>query len=184
MLIRLTDLLKTRGITTVLVALTPGDAAAESTSVAISSLVDVWLLLRNLELAGERTRGLYVCKARGLAHSNQIREFMLTDEGVRLVDVMLDGAGGVLTGSARALHLRSLEEDASRRQTEAGRRRDLLADRQRVVESRINAMRVESEHELRSMEADLLASSELADRAGRISKDLAARRLLHGRDGR
>lgn len=108
MLIRSVDLFKSRGITSLFSALTLGGAAPESTSIGISSLVDVWLLLRNLESAGERTRGLYVCKARGTAHSNQIREFLLTDSGIKLVDVVLAPDGQILTGSARLLHQRRL----------------------------------------------------------------------------
>ena len=63
-------------------------------------MIDTWLLLRDIELNGERNRGMYVLKSRGMANSNQIREFILTDHGVELRDVYI-GAGGVLTGSAR-----------------------------------------------------------------------------------
>lgn len=183
MLVRLVDLLKVRGITSVLNALTLGGDATESTSVVISSLVDVWLLLRNLELAGERTRGLYVCKARGLAHSNQIREFLLSGEGIRLVDVMLDDEGRVLTGSARALHQRSLDESAARGIADAARRRELLANRSRVVEARIATMRAESEDELRSLEAELLMDRDRVERTGRSLDTLAVQRSRAGRDG-
>ncbi len=72
----------------------------EQTSVTISSLIDTWLLLRDIELNGERNRGLYILKSRGMAHSNQIREFLLTENGVQLTEVYL-GPEGVLTGSAR-----------------------------------------------------------------------------------
>jgi circadian clock protein KaiC len=67
----------------------------------VSSLIDAWISLRNLEQAGERTRSLYVLKARGMRHSNQIREFLLTDRGADLQDVYV-GPDGVLVGSARA----------------------------------------------------------------------------------
>lgn len=183
MLVRLTDLLKCSGTTSVLTALTAGGAAVESTSAAISSLVDVWLLLRNIEQAGERTRGLYVCKARGLSHSNQIREFVLSDEGVKLVEVMLDDAGSVLTGSARDMHLRALNDESQRRLAEATRRREMLANRARVVDARVAAMRAESEDELRALEAELLVDVERADRSGRTLKDLAMQRSLAGRGG-
>ena len=72
----------------------------EMTDVYISSLIDTWLLLRDIEIGGERNRGLYVLKSRGMAHSNQIREFRLTNNGIELLDVYV-GADGVLTGSAR-----------------------------------------------------------------------------------
>ncbi len=80
--------------------LTSGSDAQEQTEVDISSLVDAWLLLRDIESGGERNRGLYILKARGVAQSNQIREFLLTDRGVELREVYL-GEAGMLTGSAR-----------------------------------------------------------------------------------
>jgi len=110
LLIRAVDYFKVRNITSVFTSLTLGGEAAESTSVAISSLIDVWLLLRNLEAAGERTRGLYVCKARGIAHSHRIREFLLTAGGVQLEDVVLDTNGQILTGSARVSQIARLKQ--------------------------------------------------------------------------
>ena len=100
MLTRLIDFLKMQRITALLTNLTSGDEAPEKTDVDISSLVDTWLLLRDIELGGERNRAMYVLKSRGMAHSNQIREFLLTDRGIELQDVYL-GPEGVLTGSAR-----------------------------------------------------------------------------------
>jgi circadian clock protein KaiC len=101
MLLRLVDFLKAKRITALFTHLTSGAAAREATDVGISSLVDTWLLLRDIELAGERNRGLYVLKSRGMPHSNQIREFLITPEGVQLEDVYV-GPEGVLTGSMRA----------------------------------------------------------------------------------
>src|SRR5262249_31382721 len=101
MMVRLIDLLKTRGITAVLTSLTSGAALSEeATETAGSSIVDPWLLVKSVEAAGERNRGLYVLKSRGMAHSNQIREFLIASQGVNLVDVYV-GPGGVLTGAAR-----------------------------------------------------------------------------------
>jgi len=100
MLMRLVDFLKMNRITGLFTNLTSGRGALELTDVAISSLIDTWLLLRDIEIGGERNRGLYILKSRGMAHSNQIREFLLTDHGVELCDVYV-GPEGVLTGSAR-----------------------------------------------------------------------------------
>jgi circadian clock protein KaiC len=97
---RLVDHLKARGITALMTSLTHGKTEGERTDIAISSIVDTWLLLVTLESSGERNRGLYVLKSRGMAHSNQIREFLLTGHGVELLDAYI-GAGTVLTGSAR-----------------------------------------------------------------------------------
>jgi circadian clock protein KaiC len=101
MLLRLVDFLKVKRITAVFTHLTSGAAAREATDVGISSLIDTWLLLRDIESAGERNRGLYVLKSRGMQHSNQIREFLLTPSGIELEDVYA-GPEGVLTGSMRA----------------------------------------------------------------------------------
>ncbi len=100
MLIRLVDYLKAAGITAVFSNLTSGAEATEATDLGLSSIVDTWILLRDIELAGERNRGLYVLKSRGMAHSNQIREFVLTSHGIDLLDVYV-GPEGVLTGSMR-----------------------------------------------------------------------------------
>src|SRR6202035_3156908 len=98
MLLRLVDFLKEEQITALMT--TSGSDALEQTEVNISSLVDTWLLVRDIETGGERNRGLYILKARGLAHSNQIREFLLTGHGIELREVYL-GDAGLLTGSAR-----------------------------------------------------------------------------------
>jgi circadian clock protein KaiC len=122
MLSRKMDLLKSRGITTLATALGNGDDAS---TLSVSSMVDTWLLLRNFESNGERNRLLFVLKSRGTAHSNQVREFVLTDRGAELVDVYV-GAAGMLTGSAR-LAQQAAEREAQVRQADdlEHRRREL-----------------------------------------------------------
>ena len=88
----------------------------ETSTVSISSLVDTWLLLRNVESNGERNRLLFVLKSRGTRHSNQVREFVLTDHGVELVDVYV-GSAGIMTGSARLMQ-EAQQRNAARRQAE------------------------------------------------------------------
>ncbi len=100
MLMRIVDFLKANQITALFTSLTSSNSALESSDVGISSLIDTWLLLRDIELNGERNRGMYVLKSRGMANSNQIREFILTDQGVKLREAYI-GPSGVLTGSAR-----------------------------------------------------------------------------------
>ena len=103
MLVRLVDFLKTHQITAFLTSLNHGsEGGLEHTDFGVSSLIDTWLLLRDQEVDGERNRVLYLLKSRGMAHSNQVREFVLTDHGIELIDVYT-GAEGVLTGSARLL---------------------------------------------------------------------------------
>lgn len=144
MLTRLTDFLKSEGITAFFTNLTAGDQALETSDVDISSLVDTWLLLRDIELGGERNRAMYVLKSRGMAHSNQIREFVLTNHGIDLLDVYL-GPEGVLTGSARlSQEAREKAADAARRDTVAGRLRELEVKRE-ALEARIGALRMEFE---------------------------------------
>src|SRR5260370_2841440 len=100
MLMRLMDFLKGKLITSVFVSLTERGASLEKTEVGISSLADTWIMLRDIELNGERNRCLYVLKSRGMAHSNQLREFTMSEQGLKLVPAYI-GAGGVLTGSSR-----------------------------------------------------------------------------------
>lgn len=98
------DLLKSRGITAVITTLSEA-LNEESSTVQVSSLIDTWVLLRNAESNGERNRLLHIIKSRGSAHSNRVREFLLTDQGIELVDVLPGGPNGVLIGSARRRHL-------------------------------------------------------------------------------
>jgi len=101
MLARLIDFMKLRQITTLFTSLTEGGGAAERTDLGVSSLMDVWMLLENREANGERNRGIQIVKARGMAHSNQIREFLMTDDGITLVDISRRADGSVSIGSAR-----------------------------------------------------------------------------------
>lgn len=139
MLTRLLDFLKTQG-TTVMVLDLSSPNQSEQTDFGISSLTDTWIALRDLELAGERNRGLYIIKSRGMAHSNQIREFIFTDEGIRLLDVYT-GPEGVLTGSAR--YAQEEKETAQRllREQEIERKRRQLERKHQEMEAAIAALR-------------------------------------------
>ena len=101
MLTRLIDFLKIKQITAMFTSLTESGSEPEDSEVGVSSLMDAWLLVKNIESNGERNRGLYILKARGIAHSNQVREFVLTDDGIQLLDAYI-GSEGVLMGSARS----------------------------------------------------------------------------------
>ena len=140
MVTRLIDFLKSQGITALLTSLTSGGEALEETKMGISSLVDTWLLLRDVELGAERNRTMYVLKSRGMAHSNQLREFLITDRGIAVMDAHL-GPDGVLTGSVRQAHeAREKAARLARQQEVEGRRREL--DRKRdALEARIAALR-------------------------------------------
>lgn len=146
MLIRMIDFLKQRGATAFLTNLTSGGEALERTAVEISSVVDTWLFTRDVELNGERNRALYVLKSRGMAHSNQLREFLLTPQGVDLLDVYV-GPEGVLTGSSRLSQETREKAAVLVRQQEVERRERDRARRREALEARIAALRKEFEVE-------------------------------------
>jgi circadian clock protein KaiC len=120
--------------------------------VAVSSLTDTWLLLRNVESDRERNRLLFVIKSRGMAHSNQVREFVLTDHGAQLLDVAI-GPQGVLTGSARIEQQKRLASAAARLEAEIERRRAALARQAAATEARIAALQAQLQAERSAFEA-------------------------------
>ena len=142
MLLRLVDFLKSRQITAFFTHLTHGGDATEATDVGISSIIDTWLLVRDIELGGERNRGMYVLKSRGMKHSNQIREFIITAEGIKLEDVYV-GPEGVLTGSMRAAQEAREKALTLTRQQEAGLKKRELDRRRATLEAQIAALRAE-----------------------------------------
>jgi circadian clock protein KaiC len=148
-LMRLIDFLKKEQITAIFACLTNGGAtssAAEDSQISVSSLMDTWLMLRNVEFTGEHNRTIFVRKSRGMAHSNQVREFVLSDKGMDLVDAYL-GGDRVLTGSAR-LSQEALERAAVavRAQTHQRKLRQ-LAVKQQAIEAQIVALQAEAEAE-------------------------------------
>jgi circadian clock protein KaiC len=159
MLTRLVDFLKVHRVTALLTSLTPGSTNVETTDVDMSSLVDTWLLLRDIELGGERNRALYILKSRGMAHSNQIREFLLTDKGIELQDAYL-GPEGVLTGSMRQAQEARENAAALARQQELQAQQRERKRKQEALEARITAMRKEFESE--EEEAQRVASQDHA----------------------
>ncbi len=170
MLTRLLDQLKARQTTVFMTNLTSGANALESTEIGISSLVDNWLLLRDIELNGERNRGMYVLKARGTAHSNQIREFLLTDRGIELEEVYV-GRAGVLTGSSRVAQENREQEETRARREEAESKRRALARRQQALEAQIAARRAVFEAE----QEDLRKSVEEQATEGKRRKEEQSR---------
>jgi circadian clock protein KaiC len=146
-LMRLIDFIKQRQITAFFTSLANGGAPARDDSeVGVSSLMDTWLQLRNVEFNGERNRLLHILKSRGMAHSNQVREFVLSDEGLSLVEVYA-GADRVLTGTARVAQ-EGLERSASAgRREEHQHRLRQLATRQQAIEAQIALLRAQSDAE-------------------------------------
>ena len=157
-LVREIDLMKRRGITAAISALTH-QGNEEKSVIGISSITDTWLLLRNVESDAERNRLLVVIKSRGMSHSNQVREFCITDQGARLLDVAI-GPDGVLTGSARAQHQVRLQATAARRQAEIQRRRQALERRRAQVEEQVAALQEQLDGERAELEALVLEEQE------------------------
>jgi circadian clock protein KaiC len=146
MLLRLVDFLKMNRITAFFTSLTTAGGSNEATDADISSLIDTWLLLRDIEIGGERNRGLNVLKSRGMAHSNQIREFRLTDHGIELLDVYV-GADGVLTGSARLSQESKDDADQLLRQQDIGSKQFGLERKREIMQAQVAVLRSEFEAE-------------------------------------
>ncbi len=162
MLLRLVDFLKMKHITAFFTSLASADEDFEGTDVYISSLIDTWLLLRDIEIGGERNRGLYVLKSRGMAHSNQIREFKLTNRGISLVDVYV-GADGVLTGSARLSQETKDEGEQVLRRQEISRQQAGLERKREALEAQILVLRSDFEAE-RSKALTSISDEEMTDK--------------------
>src|ERR1017187_8119565 len=169
MLLRLVDFLKMKRCTAFFTSLTSAGENMEISDVYISSLIDTWLLLRDIEIGGERNRGLYVLKSRGMAHSNQIREFKLTNNGIELLDVYV-GPEGVLTGSARLSQETKDEAEQLLRQQEIGRKQFGLERRHEAKEAQI--VLLQSEFDAEESEAVKVIGIEKA-RNERFAQDKA-----------
>lgn len=143
---RLIDSLKSLQITVMLTNLVTGSSSLEHTEIGISSLMDTWLELRVNESSGERNRVLYVLKSRGMEHSNQVREFVLTHQGIELKDVYL-GQGTVLTGTARKVQEAKEKAASLVRQQEFEQKRRELERKQALVRSQIEALQTQLETE-------------------------------------
>jgi circadian clock protein KaiC len=172
MVTRLIDYLKAGQVTSLFTSLTQGGQAPQQTESAMSSLMDSWLLLQDFEGNGERNRVLYVLKARGMAHSNQIREFLISNHGIDLVDAYI-GPSGVLTGSAR-LAQSSLEKAALLAgQQESARLKREVERKRAAIERQISGLR--SDYESESAEL-----RRIADQVGTNTLMLTTERMASG----
>lgn len=152
MLVRLLDYLKSRKITAIFTSLTAnGSEDLEKSEVGISSLIDTWILCRDLEFNGERNRCVFVLKSRGMAHSNQIREFLMSDQGIRLVPPYI-GAERVLTGSSRTAQEAKEKADLLVRQHEIEQRQEALSRKRNALEAQIKMLRADFSAEEQELE--------------------------------
>jgi len=183
MLVRLIDFLRKKNITAFMISLSSGGKFLETTDEGLSSLVDTWLLLRDVEVGGERNRLLYVLKARGMAHSNQVREFLITPRGIKLVQAYL-GSAGVLTGSARLSQEAREQTEKQAAKEETQRKKLLLEHRRKNVEAQIAALHAGLQTEVEEYERAL---SEVRLREQQLELDRAAMaksRKVAGRPGK
>jgi len=178
MVTRLIDFLKARQITTLFTSLTHEGSTLQQSEVTISSLMDCWLLLQNIESDGERNRGLYVLKSRGMAHSNQIREFVISRRGIDLVDAYI-GPGGMLVGAARVAQSARERAAAVAGQQEVMRLRRTLKRKHTAVEQQIAALR--SEYDAEEQEARR-ADEQTVSQTLMLTADRAARGRLRQAD--
>ncbi|TGE24410.1 circadian clock protein KaiC [Hymenobacter aquaticus] len=145
MLIRLIDYLKVNNITALFTSLISGrNVQQEMTEEGVSSLVDTWISVRDLEGIGERNRGISILKSRGMSHSNKVREFLVTEEGIQLLDVVI-GPGGIVTGASRLTQQLQEQAQLLAAQQELERKDRELERRRRVLEATIGNMRTEFE---------------------------------------
>jgi len=178
MVTRLIDFLKAGQITSLFTSLTQGGHALQQSETAMSSLMDAWVLLQDFEGNGERNRVLYVLKARGMAHSNQIREFLISDRGIDVVDAYI-GASGVLTGSARAAQF-SLEKAAVlASQQEAAQLKREVERKRGALERQISDLR--SDYEAEAVELRRIAE-QVGTRTFVLGTERAASGILRQAD--
>ena len=162
MVLRLVDFFKMREITALCTSMS-SRAELEETGVGLSSAFDTWIHLTNVQGNLERNRTLVVIKSRGMAHSNQVREFVLTDKGVELVDIYSSPAGAFM-GTARLAQMAADEAaDVTRHEVTASRERQ-IEEKRRALEARINAMRAEFEAEIKETEM-VIAEDKARDKA-------------------
>jgi len=180
MVTRLIDYLKGGQVTSLFTSLTQGGHALQQSEMAMSSLMDSWLLLQDFEGNGERNRVLYVLKARGMAHSNQIREFLISDRGIDLVDAYI-GPSGVLTGSARVAQ-EDLEKAAVlATQQEAAQLKREVERKHTALERKISGLR--SDYETEALELRRIAE-QVGTRTFVLGTERAASGLLRQADAK
>ena len=167
MLMRLLDHLKSLGVTAMLTTLTGGANPLESLDFGVSSLVDAWISLRDFDNAGEKNRLIHIVKSRGMSHSNQVREFLLTDNGIDLVDVYT-GSGLVLTGTARITQEAESRATATRYREENDLVQRTLERKQKALEARGEAIRAEFDADAIEMS---LGINERAQRETHLTAD-------------
>ncbi|MBI5383421.1 MAG: circadian clock protein KaiC [Verrucomicrobia bacterium] len=175
MLTRVIDFLKNQNITAIFTSLTAGGAALEQSEVGVSSLMDTWLLLSMVQSASERNRVLYLLKSRGMAHSNQMREFVLSDKGIDLVDVYV-GPGAVFTGAARLNQEAHDQAEAMTQHQATERRQRELNEESRNLQAQVAALQTKLANIAAEQRVAAKLEKQRADAARRTEAQLARAR--------
>lgn len=186
-LMRLIDLIKRKQITAVFTSLITGESAdIETSEVGVSSLMDTWLLLRNVEENGERNRTIFVLKSRGMKHSNQVREFLMSDRGIDLVDAYV-GPDRVLTGTARMIQEERTEASSQLRRMKDEHHRSELQNKRMALLAQIEALRSEAaglEADAHFSAAQSAADDAAAERSSQRMATARGKKASNGKERR
>ena len=169
-LTRLMDYLKSNQITTLSNSLTIGNT---ETDVGVSSLMDTWIDLKSVESNGERNRTINIIKTRGMYHSNQVREFKLTNNGIKLIDVYL-GPAGMLTGSARISQIAKEKAEKLEREQEIERKQRILEQKRLTIEAQITELKAQFESEKFELDR-VIAQKKLKEEAIENERNIMAK---------
>jgi circadian clock protein KaiC len=174
-LLRMVDLLKGRGITGLFTSLRSGSSPLEGTDEGLSSLMDSWIKLASVEANGERNRLLYIIKSRGSSHSNQVREYRMTEAGIELITAYV-GPDGVVTGTARVAQVARDQAAAERRRQSTARRQRELVRRRNAIERQIADLRAAIEAEEEEVNFILVEDEVFEAKLGTDRRAIADRR--------
>jgi circadian clock protein KaiC len=180
MLMRLIDFFKATGVTVLFTSLVTAETASGISEAGVSSLMDTWILLRNVETAGERNRALFVLKSRGMAHSNQVRELILSRKGIDLTDVYV-GSGTVLTGSARIAQEAREKLEQLDREEERHRQRRAFELERLATEAQMATLSAGLEAKRAEFERATAAASHLDELVAKGKANLANKRMADRR---
>jgi len=169
MLAHFVDFLKGKNITILFTAaITLETVKSNPSDEGISAMVDTWILVRDIETNSERNRGIYILKSRGMNHSTQVREFVITDDGLALLPIYIS-ADGILTGSAKLEHTLQKEEQHKLLQNEIKGRTSEIERKRKMMEENIALLKTKFESEVAilneiKVESDLVAESLESDK--------------------
>lgn len=181
MLTRLLDFLKMHQITAMFTSLTPGGTNLDQTELGVSSLMDTWLVVRNLESSGERNRALYILKSRGQPHSNQVREFVLSHKGLDLRDVYVSD-GEVKVGSDK-LAQQARDQENALRTREQGQVKALQLERYRkTIAAQIAALQADLEVREAESRVELATEKQRTINVERAQKIMNRNRFVDEKD--